>query len=182
MIVVKVGGSLYDHPRLGTGLRAYLESLAPEPVLLVPGGGPFADAVRQLDAAHRLGEEVSHWLALRAIDMAGAFLRAAALRSAPRLTVLDCLAFALEDEAKPDHLPHSWAVTSDSIAARAAAVYRAERLVLLKSVDLPPGMSWADPAANRVVDPHFPRLVADHQLTVEVVNFRRALDDISARG
>ena len=45
MIVVKVGGSLFDHPRLASGLRAYLHSLAPQEVLLVPGGGPFAEAV-----------------------------------------------------------------------------------------------------------------------------------------
>src|SRR5688572_4689292 len=75
MIVVKVGGSLYDHPRLGPGLRAYLDALAPDPVLLVPGGGPFADAVRQLDAAHRLGEEAAHWLALMAMTLAGGFLQ-----------------------------------------------------------------------------------------------------------
>ena len=48
MIVVKVGGSLFDHPRLGPGLRAYLDSLAPADVLLVPGGGPVAGAVREV--------------------------------------------------------------------------------------------------------------------------------------
>jgi aspartokinase-like uncharacterized kinase len=180
VIVVKVGGSLYDHPRLGPGLRAYLDSLAPESVLLVPGGGPFADAVRQLDAAHRLGEEAAHWLALRAMDLAGAFLEGLALRPASRLNVLDCLAFATEDEARPDSLPHSWAVTSDSIAARAAVVYRASRLVLLKSTDVPPGTPWAAAAAAGWVDPHFPRVVAANRLTVAAVNFRQVLD--SGRG
>ena len=175
MIVVKVGGSLYDHPYLGPGLRAYLESLA-GPVLLVPGGGPVADAVRRLDRTHRLGEEAAHWLALRALSVAAALLEAVALRSASRLRVLDCYAFAVEDEARPDHLPHTWDVTTDSLAARAAAVLGAERLILLKSVDVPPGTPWAAAAECGWVDPHFPKLVAEHDLHPEVVNFRRHLD------
>src|SRR5262249_5729227 len=74
VIVVKVGGSLFDHPRLGPGLRAYLDSLAPAEVLLVPGGGDFADAVRKLDRIHGLGEEASHQLALRTLTITAAFL------------------------------------------------------------------------------------------------------------
>jgi hypothetical protein len=69
MIVVKVGGSLFDHPALGSELRAFVESLAPAEVLLVAGGGPVADAVRELDRVHGLGEEAAHWLALRALDV-----------------------------------------------------------------------------------------------------------------
>ena len=178
MIVVKVGGSLYDHPRLGPGLRAYLDALA-APVLLVPGGGPLADAVRQLDRVHALGEERSHWLALRALAVAAEFIRGAlrSADSASRLSVLDCYQFAVEDETRPDHLPHSWDVTTDSIAARAAVVYRAERLVLLKSAEIPPGTSWAEAAGRGWVDPHFPNVVAFAPFPVEVVNFRRWLDE-----
>ena len=69
MTVVKVGGSLFDHPKLGAGLRAYLESLAPAEVLLVPGGGGVADAVRELDRVHALGGEAAHWLALRSLGV-----------------------------------------------------------------------------------------------------------------
>jgi aspartokinase-like uncharacterized kinase len=173
VIVVKVGGSLYDHPRLGPGLRAYLAELD-EPVLLVPGGGDFADAVRKLDAVHRLGEEAAHWLALRALAAAADFLRA--LVSSPRLTVLDCHAFAVEDESRPGRLPHSWRVTSDSVAAHAAVVFGASRLVLLKSTDVPPGTPWPEAAARGWVDPHFPAIVADHALRVEAVNFRARLN------
>ena len=93
--------------------------------------------------------------------------------------VLDCYAFAVEDESRPDHLPHSWDVTSDSIAARAAVVFHAERLILLKSTDIPPGMHWTEAARRGWVDPHFPKLVAAHDLRVEAVNFRRRLDDRS---
>lgn len=175
MIVVKVGGSLFDHPRLGPGLRAYLDSLAPTPVLLVAGGGRVADAVRQLDRVHGLGEEAAHWLALRSLAVTGELVRS--LTRGLRLTLLDCFAFAVEDESRPGTLPHSWAVTTDSIAARAAVVFRAERLVLLKSVDVPVGTAWEVAADRGWVDRHFPQVVAGALFPVEVVNFRRLLDE-----
>jgi aspartokinase-like uncharacterized kinase len=165
--VVKVGGSLYDHPGLANGLREFLPTLAP-PVVLVPGGGPLADAVRTLDAVHGLGEEAAHWVALRSLSAAGLFLRAL-VGDRPGVVVLD--PFDLLSRA--DELPRSWAVTTDSIAAFAARRGRAE-LVLLKSVDIPPGTCWQTAADRGWVDAHFPRL-ADG-LRVEAVNFRRRLD------
>jgi len=170
--VVKVGGSLYDHPALGPGLRAYLAALPP-PVLLVAGGGGFADAVRKLDAVHRLGEERAHWLALRALGAAADFL---AHLTGGGYRVLDAHAFAVADEARPDRLPHAWAVTTDSVAARAAVVYGAARLILLKSAAVPPGLPWAEAAARGWVDPHFPAVVAGRAFAVEALDFRRRLD------
>lgn len=171
MTVVKVGGSLYDHPRLGPGLDRYLAGL-PGPVLLVPGGGPAADVVRAWDRVHRLGEEAAHWLALRSLTLTAAFLAGLVRRDG--VTVLDPWAFAVEDEGRPGSLPHTWDVTTDSIAARAAVVRRAGRLVLLKSIDVPAGTAWAAAAANGWVDRHFPTVATG--LRVEAVNFRRMLD------
>jgi 5-(aminomethyl)-3-furanmethanol phosphate kinase len=69
-------------------------------------------------------------------------------------------------------------VTSDSIAARAAVVYEAERLVLLKSVDVPAGTTWEVAAERGWVDRHFPQVVAELACPVEVVNFRRVLESL----
>jgi hypothetical protein len=67
-------------------------------------------------------------------------------------------------------------VTSDSIAARAAVVFGAGRLVLLKSVDVPPGTPWEYAVGRGWVDRHFPKVVAGAAFAIEVVNFRRVLD------
>ena len=182
MIVVKVGGSLYDHPGLGPGLRAYLDTI-PSPVLLVPGGGAFAEAVRQLDAVHGLGEEASHRLALTSLIVTGGFLRSLVPQSKwvshpsigkiPHRGILDAAAFCQYEPS----LPHSWAVTSDSIAARAAVVFGASRLVLLKSIDIPPETPWAEAADRGWVDRHFPAVVEGSALRIEAVNYRRWLDE-----
>jgi aspartokinase-like uncharacterized kinase len=179
MIVVKVGGSLFDQPALGPGLRSFLAGLAPAKVVLVPGGGAVTNAVRELDRIHGLGEEVSHWLALGSLRVSAALLEALLegdpSSAASHVAVLDPLTFAREDEAREGALPHCWRVTSDSIAARAAVVFRADRLILLKSIDLPTGMPWLEAAANGWVDAHFPVLVPSVPCPVEVVNFRLAL-------
>ncbi len=193
MIIAKVGGSLYDDPRLGPSLRRWVGE-QPEPVLLVPGGGAFADAVRKLDAVHGLGEETAHWIAIRSLSVAAAVLASlvgddVAGPSSPRPPgaeftqplpevaaktggVLDPLAFF----TRHDLTPHTWAVTSDSLALAAAIHLKASKLVLLKSADLPPGLSWAEAAAAGFVDAHFPTLAAGVPFPIESVNFRRWAD------
>jgi aspartokinase-like uncharacterized kinase len=184
-VSVKVGGSLYDLPDLGPRLRRWLDANAPRETILVPGGGRLADVVRDLDHLHRLGEEVAHGMALQAMAVSATFL-AALLPGAcvidgadlaelvweqGRRPVLDACAFCESDEADPGRLPHTWAVTSDSIAARLAVVAGAEDLVLLKSVPPPPGdvAAWAE---VRYVDAWLPRVLADGAVRVRAVDLR----------
>jgi aspartokinase-like uncharacterized kinase len=197
LVVVKVGGSLYDRPGLGPGLRAFVERLDAPKVLIVAGGGPVVDVVRDLDSWHSLGEEASHELAMHGAHVAMHFLRrlldlppyawtpAPEWWSAPhhrqhRVVSLMSYPFLMQYENLFGPVPHTWDLTSDSIAAYAAAVGKA-RLVLLKSVDVPPGTPWEEAAARGWVDRHFPAVVAAHGLRVEVVNFRRWLDDRAAQ-
>ncbi|HXG11427.1 MAG TPA: hypothetical protein VNK04_16855 [Gemmataceae bacterium] len=178
-MVVKVGGSLFDLPDLGPRLRRWLDTRPTADVLLVPGGGRTADVVRYLDQCHRLGEETAHWLALRAVSLNAHFL--AALLPGCRvigdvpggdgLRVLDAYDFVRADEGRSGSLPHTWHVTSDSVAARAAVAARVPRLILLKSINIPKGISWAEAARRGLVDPFFADAVSS-TLSVEAVNFR----------
>ncbi|HTU19407.1 MAG TPA: hypothetical protein VMG10_15205 [Gemmataceae bacterium] len=188
--VVKVGGSLYDLANLGPRLRRWLdEQFADIRVVLVPGGGGTADMIRHLDRCHGLGEETSHWLALRALSLNAHFLagllpaafvagKLEALRAAwekNRLPVLDVHEFARDDEERSGRLPHSWAVTSDAVAARVAVVVQARHLVLLKSATIPPGTSWKEAGRRGLVDAMFTEVLreAPADLQVSAVNLRR---------
>ncbi len=166
--VVKVGGSLYDHPRLAAGLRRYLRQWPPQTVRLVPGGGDLADAVRKYDRIHHLGEQVAHRLAMRTLAVAGELLA--------MLLGTDCPPIVTEVDL--GDWPHTWALTSDSIAARVAWQERAERLILLKSVTIPEGTSWVEAAARGWVDAFFPQAVAQAPFVVHAVPFRRFLDQL----
>jgi 5-(aminomethyl)-3-furanmethanol phosphate kinase len=145
LTVVKVGGGLGR--RAGDDALCALCRILGElgerhALLVVPGGGRFADAVREADrrfgvratTAHRmaiLGMEQFGWLlsdlipgAERCADLA----RAGGL-AVGRTTVLLPARLAL------DALPASWQVTSDSIAAWVAGQVGADRPVLVTEVD-----------------------------------------------
>jgi 5-(aminomethyl)-3-furanmethanol phosphate kinase len=140
-LVVKVGGGLLRETGLDGLRRACAEAAemaASRPVLVVPGGGPFADAVRAVDAQVGLADDVAHVLALRAMDQLGVLLRGMlpplellADLAAPRALALLLVTPAFEH--RPE-VPQSWAVTSDSLAVVAAAAIGAPEAVLLKPV------------------------------------------------
>jgi aspartokinase-like uncharacterized kinase len=168
VIVVKVGGSLFDHAGFGPAIRHWLGQFR-EPVMLVAGGGLCADAVRTYDRIHGLGEERSHWLALRAMAVMSEIL-GSLIGEMPNVTLFDACAFCKTDPL----LPHAWSVTSDSIAARIAEHFAATRLILLKSVDRPTGMTWPEASKAGLVDEYFPNAVANLTCPVEWLNFRSA--------
>ena len=178
MTIVKVSGSLYDWPELGAKLRAFLASSNLQNLLLIPGGGATADAIRALDRAHRLGEEASHWLALDGLSVNARFLqqllpeaRIVTDIKEPGVAILDPAPFFRADERRPDHLPHSWQVTSDSLAVRVALVAQAKDLILLKSVDWT-GDDWNAASRAGVVDGYFSQAIHQTKMRVRVVNLR----------
>jgi aspartokinase-like uncharacterized kinase len=191
--VVKVGGSLFDHPGLGPGLRAWLaeeERRSPGRRLLVPGGGDLAEHIRDYHYMHRASEEACHWMAIQAMAINARLLKellpgASEIhdpRSWPtgfRIGVLNALAFCAADDIQPGALGHTWRVTSDAIAARVAELVEGTSLVLLKSTDLPPDFSWSDAAAYGLVDPTFGAVVARANLYVHWINFRSYLGEPS---
>lgn len=140
--VIKVGG------RLGRGkhLRSLCRNVATlglrRRLLVVPGGGVFADTVRRCDARFGLSDTAAHWMAILAMDEYGYLLSDLipgstvvrsledARESADAGSVAVLLPFDLV--RRIDALPHSWTVTADSIAAWIAGLIGARTLVLLK--------------------------------------------------
>jgi aspartokinase-like uncharacterized kinase len=139
--VVKIGGGLLRDEGV-EGLRRacadVVEMAARRPVLVVPGGGPFADVVRTVDGQIGLDDGVAHILALQAMDQLGVLL-ASLLPAGEALTelvaprALGILAAAPAFAGRSD-IPESWAVTSDSLAVLAAGAIGGDEAVLLKPV------------------------------------------------
>lgn len=177
LTVAKVGGSLFDLPDLRPRLAGWVQALC-NSVLLIPGGGRGADVIRRLDRLHGLGEEAAHWLALRVLTVNAEFLAALLeTKVVPRpvaasgVTVLDPHAFFLADEGRPGALGHTWDATSDAVAARVAELSGAD-VVLLKSTELPTGMTWPGAATAGLVDPTFAAVVGRANLRASWVNLR----------
>jgi 5-(aminomethyl)-3-furanmethanol phosphate kinase len=200
-LVVKIGGGLLRDGGLEGLHRACAEVneiAVRRRVLVVPGGGRFADAVRDVDEQVGLSDDVAHRLAMSAMDQLGVLL-ARMLPGAELLTdlaaprALGLLAVAPAFTGRPD-VPESWAVTSDSLAVLAAGAIGADEAVLLKPVagilprwpsDDPPiaeltaGELQAMQSAGggRAVDPYLPEAVRLAAVTVVV----RAPDGVGTR-
>jgi aspartokinase-like uncharacterized kinase len=171
-LVVKAGGSLMDCiPRLMDVLTASGRDL-----LIVPGGGRFADAVREAG----LPDEASHWMAICAMEqMAWCWAAAGAVPVGLDDPIRGvCVLLSYGPMRKGDPLPHTWEVTSDTIAAWVAH-HRGAPLLLLKSVDgIPaPEGGVADeitaPVATDVVDPCVLPYLFGHRIPAFILNARR---------
>jgi aspartokinase-like uncharacterized kinase len=175
-LVVKIGGGLLRDQRLEGLRRACSEATeiaASRPVLVVPGGGPFADAVRAVDEQVGLDDDTAHALALQAMDQLGVLLRP--LLPSPELLTdlvapraLGLLQVARAFENRPG-VPESWTVTSDSLAVLAAGAIGAPEAILLKPVD---GVLVRWPSD----EPPVPALTADELQALQERGGGRAVD------
>ena len=167
-IIVKVGGSLFHRiadlvPVLNASER---------PVFIIPGGGPFADAVRQ----YNVDNDTAHWMAVAAMDQYGWYIASHGIpttkeMATPKKTTvfLPYRYFLLNDV-----LPHTWDVTSDTIAAWVAGSLHLD-LLLLKSVD---GIFLSGILQNRVTgpvesdvtDPFFIPFVVKNRIKATIIN------------
>jgi 5-(aminomethyl)-3-furanmethanol phosphate kinase len=174
LAIVKLGGSLAASPYL----TAWLAAIAAEAgaIVVVPGGGPFADAVRAAQPAMRFDNAAAHEMALlamtqfgRALESLNPAVRLASSLGAIRRTMREGMvpAWSPERIARAAGLPQSWDLTSDSLAAWLAAALGARHLVLVKH-----GHFAAEGAQPRVlvergvVDPLFPYFIKDKTFRV----------------
>jgi 5-(aminomethyl)-3-furanmethanol phosphate kinase len=141
-------------------------------LLIVPGGGPFADAVREFERQVGLSPDAAHWMAILAMDqyahvLAGRIGGAVLVEEPGAVTeaVAPGRAVVLAPSRwmrSADVLPHTWEVTSDSIAAFVAGALGAAQLILIKpsttgetmdayfSTALPQGMPYTVMEYDRI--------------------------------
>lgn len=164
--------------KLGGSLHHLIPEIVPllcrsaRPLLVIPGGGLFADAVRQ----ERVADDAAHWMAIAAMEQYAWIIASHGMRTTDILSVPENTAVFLPYIClrQRDPLPHSWDITSDSIAAWVAAELGIELLVL-KSVD---GISLKGilqeqvtlPIESDVVDPFFIPLILKHRIKTTIIN------------
>jgi aspartokinase-like uncharacterized kinase len=169
LAIVKLGGS----HATGRHLKDWLAAIAAEAgsIVIVPGGGPFADAVRTAQASIGFHGPAAHIMAMMAMAQFGSALeslnpalRLAASRSAISRALEDgkVPVWSPEPMARAAGLPETWDLTSDSLAAWLAGALGASRLVLVKHGRFEGAAIYADDLAARgVVDPLFPRYLKE---------------------
>lgn len=150
---MKVGGSLALKPEKLRALCTKLSEISVKhKLVVVPGGGEFADVVRRLDERFSLSCSESHRMAILGMDQYGLLLSNLTPNSAT-VNRLEEAESVLASGKLPIFLPsnlllsedpleNSWDVTSDSIAAYLASRLGIRKVLLLTDVD---GVYTCDP-------------------------------------
>jgi 5-(aminomethyl)-3-furanmethanol phosphate kinase len=169
LVIVKLGGSHATGPYLKDWLVAIVAQAGS--IAIVPGGGPFADAVRTAQSSIGYDDRAAHAMALMAMAQFGCALQSlnpALTLAASRSTILRALkdgkvpVWSPEPMARAAALPETWDLTSDSLAAWLAGALGADRLLLVKHGRFEGAAIDAhDLVARGVVDPLFPRYLKE---------------------
>jgi aspartokinase-like uncharacterized kinase len=170
-VVIKLGGS-YAYSARAADRSDWLDAVdrCAGQAILVPGGGPFADAVRAAQRELGFDDSAAHHMALLAMEQYGCALAG----GRPRFKLASSaeeIRHVLADDGVPvwaparmalaaENLPESWELTSDSLSAWLAGMLGMSRVLLVKRVTASHmDLSAAALAAAGVVDPLFPRFL-----------------------
>lgn len=134
--MVKIGGSCSSSlQRIIQDLKECVDH-AGVGILIIPGGWIFADMVRDME----LDDTTAHWMAVEAMDLYGRYISSFGIESIETSRfgfdvsgVHVLLPYRLVREY--DELPHSWEVTSDSIALWVAYRMGVKEVIKLTDVD-----------------------------------------------
>ncbi|MGR8933447.1 MAG: amino acid kinase family protein [Gammaproteobacteria bacterium] len=164
MWVIKIGGSLGDAPVL----RHWLDTIAQRgrgKAVIVPGGGAFAELVRETQSYWQFDDITAHRMAILAMQqMAQLFhgLNSELHIAADRMEIYALLRqrkvalwspnYKLLDRAG---IASSWDVTSDSLSAWLADDLQATALMLVKSAPVIGVADWSALSQQGIVDPSF---------------------------
>ena len=142
MWVVKIGGSLLGSPELECWLELFVK-YSDGNIVIVPGGGIFANAVREAQKLTKISDACTHKLAVLAMDQFGLLLASLNPLLATAKTECEIDERTWQHRAivwlpshmvlADDSIAQSWDVTSDSLAAWLAKKLDAKQLVLVKS-------------------------------------------------
>lgn len=195
-VVLKIGGSLIkEAPCLVKRLAKEFGSEIPETsggeyaaerlpfsILIVPGGGIFADVVRETDEKFSLGSDAAHWMAILGMEQYACYLRdktgAIVIETIAELPQGVSILLPYRFLRKEDPLPHTWDVTSDTIAAWVAKQAGA---ALIKATDvdgifrdgkLVREISAACCTGDRAscIDPALPEFLRENRMDCLIVN------------
>lgn len=176
MWVVKLGGSLLGSPQLNLWLDA-IANQHDEQIIIVPGGGVFADAVREAQKLSGISDESAHRLAVLAMDQYGMLLagmnpKLKTVKTLQEITSsqacqLNIIWLPSEMVLADASIPTNWDVTSDSLAAWLTAQIADAQLLLVKSLRLECRQATAEQLSQEgLIDAWFADFIKQKPLNV----------------
>ncbi len=143
MLVFKLGGSHYSNPlALSNWIKKLAHVAKHTPVIIVPGGGIFADQVRDAQTLHPISDEAAHHMALFAMAQFGLLLSSYSTGYQFIHHPSECkhtssglmIWLPNSDLTREVTVEQSWNITSDSLALWFSQSVLATKLILIKSI------------------------------------------------
>jgi len=180
VIVIKLGGSLAQSGTLINCLNKIELRYQGKSVIIVPGGGAFADQVRLAQQQWQFDELTAHHMAILAMQQMALMFKGLVphwpiVTRLPELQLAKNLNKILiwspnSEELDQAAIPATWDITSDSLAAWLAKQLSATELILVKSAVIDPQATLEQLAAQQIVDQGFCQQVQDGLFRIRVVN------------
>jgi aspartokinase-like uncharacterized kinase len=169
MWVVKLGGSLVESEYLREWLGV-LAGPSQQPLVVVPGGGPFSRVVRETQRRWDLPEDIAHQMLLLGMESYAWMVAGMNDTLVPAASIASFRGIWRQGKV-PVWLPslmttgeREWnitgAMTTDSLSAWLTGRLKARHLVLVKALDLPTGsVPVVDLADKGWVDARLPEML-----------------------
>ncbi|MFA5922129.1 MAG: uridylate kinase [Methylococcaceae bacterium] len=180
MIVVKLGGSLSRSDTLVKCLNRVEQNYQGRAVVIVPGGGAFADQVRLAQNRWRFDDNTAHRMAILAMQQMALLIKGLKGNFSIACSVADIrkqlhrqkIVIWSPDIVELDNaaIQASWDITSDSLAAWLAKALSASELVLVKSAIIDASLNLQQLAKQNIVDKGFCDFVRQATFKIKVIN------------
>jgi len=180
MIVVKLGGSLSRSDALIKCLNSIEQNYADRALVIVPGGGPFADQIRLAQQRWLFDDNTAHRMALLAMQQMALLIKGLKSDFSIALSVTDIpkhlhrqkIVIWSPDIVELDKavIEASWDITSDSLSAWLAKTLSATELILVKSAIIDASLSFQQLANQYIVDKEFCNFVRQATFKIKVIN------------
>ena len=180
MLIIKLGGSLAQAQTLLKCLDKIEINYSHQKVIIVPGGGAFADQVRIAQSHWHFDDTTAHKMAILAMQQMALLIQglksdwvladstislSEGLKANNVLIWSPCI-----KELAANHIAESWDITSDSLAAWLANKLSAQHLILVKSASIDQNLSLQELSEIGVIDKCFCEFVSDSDFKIDIIN------------
>jgi aspartokinase-like uncharacterized kinase len=180
MIVIKLGGSLTGSDALLKCLESIEQNYQPGEVVIVPGGGAFADQVRLAQHHWQFDDKTAHNMAILAMQQMALLFKGLKSHFEIAGSVTDIHKQLHQQKIviwSPDiidldnaGIQATWDITSDSLAAWLAGILSARKLILVKSTTIDAGLSLQELVEQNIVDKAFCDFAVRSSIKINIVN------------
>ncbi|MGZ4979779.1 MAG: amino acid kinase family protein [Methylobacter sp.] len=180
ILVIKLGGSLSRSDALVDCLNTVERNYQGRAVVIVPGGGAFADQVRLAQQHWQFDDITAHRMALLAMQQMALMFKGLKPDFAIAGTIPEIQEQLNQQKTviwSPDSIEldnagiePSWDITSDSLAAWLAKTLSASELILIKSAAIDPNLSLQQLAEQNIIDKAFCDFVVQAEFKIHIIN------------